>query len=222
MRTDVRYRVEVTGAEIRLLVLAHTAVGCTGIDLASGAFVRAVHPATDEPLRTLDVVSAEIGEPLDPPEFAQPEAVQLASPPRKVGNLGIRRAERYLQAVQHPPQSPLLGFSGPAVPYWTRAGDRPSLSVLTAEVGPQVRWAASGFECRFSWQGQLHQLPLGDDALEATLRRLERPRCSGRELARLLGYRPRRLLVVLTPPIDGYCFKQVAALLPGGRHAGKT
>ncbi len=40
MRTDVRYRVAVAGAELRMLVLAAGPSGCVGVDLDSGAFVR--------------------------------------------------------------------------------------------------------------------------------------------------------------------------------------
>lgn len=223
MRTDLRYRVAVAGAEIRMLVLATVPDGSIGVDLASGAFVRAVHAApADEVLSPLDVVGACLGAPLNPPDCARPEAVQLTAPPQRVGRLASRRAEHYLHALEHPPQGPLLGFSGLAAPYWTLEGDHPSLTVLNVEVGPQVRWTATGFECRFSWQGALHQYPLGDERLVRTLRRMETPRCGGRDLVRVVGFKPRRVLLVLAPPVDGYCVKQVAALLPGGRSAHRA
>ena len=216
MRTDVRYRVAVAGAELRMLVLATQPDGWVGVDLDSGAFVRAIFPPGEsEPLEPFDVTTAPIGAPLDPPDTVRPEAVALADPPRRIGSLRPRRAERYLQALRHPPQGPLLGFPGVSVPYWTLVGDRPSLALVEPTEGPLVLAAAAGFECRFGWQGAVHQLPLADHRLASDLARQRRVRSSPRELTRVLGFRPARLLVVVGSPADGHCTKQVAALLPG-------
>lgn len=216
MRTEVRYRVAVAGAELRMLVLAPQPDGCVGIDLDSGAFVRAIHPAPEEePLEAFDVTTAPIGDPLDPPDSVRPEAVALASAPRRIGTLRPRRAERYLQALRHPPHGPLLGFTGVSVPYWTLSGDRPSLALVEQTEGPLILVGAGGYECRFGWQGTVHQFPLGDRRLAEELYRLRRRRSSPRELTRILGYRPGRLLLVVAGPTDGHCTKQVAALLPG-------
>lgn len=216
MRTDVRYRVAVVGAELAMAVLAEEPDGCVAVDLESGAFVRAIHPPLphDSSPAPLDVVTAEIASPLDPPDAARPEAVPLAGAPTRTGRLTRRRAERYLQALQHPPRGPLLGFSGAAIPYWTLSGDRPSVTLVEPAMGPQIRWGPAGYECRFAWQGAVHELPLGDRRLAASLWRQGVDRCAGRELTRHLGFRTHRLLVVLTPPADGYCYKQVSALLP--------
>jgi hypothetical protein len=203
------------GAELRMLVLAAQPDGCVGVDLESGAFVRAVYPAGDEPLEAFDVTTAPIGAPVDPPDTVRPEAVILADRPERTGRLTPRRAERYLQALRHPPQGPLLGFQGVSVPYWTLVGDRPSLALVEPSDGPLILATVEGYECRFGWQGTVHQFPLGDRALATELVRLRRRRSSPRELTRLLGYRPGRLLVVVSGPSGGHCTKQVAALLPG-------
>lgn len=198
-----------------MLVLAPQPDGCVGIDLDSGAFVRALFPAGGEPLEPFDVTSAPIGKPLDPPDIVRPEAVALAEMPERVGSLSPRRAERYLQALRHPPHTPLLGFQGVSVPYWTLTGDRPSLALVEPSEGPLVLAGAGGYEVRFGWQGTVHQFPLGDRRLAHQLYKLRRRRSSPRELTRVMGYRPGRLLVVVAGPTDGYCTKQVAALLPG-------
>jgi len=216
MRTEVRYRVAIAGAELRMLVLATQPDGCVGIDLDSGAFVRAIYPTDGgEPLEAFDVTSAPIGARLDPPDTVRPEAVALASAPERIGTLTVRRAERYLQVLRHPAHGPLLGFAGVTVPYWTIEGDRPSLAIVEATDGPLVLAGPGGYECRFGWNGAVHQLPLGDRRLSEELFRLRRRRSSPRELTRILGYRPGRLLVVVAGPTDGHCTKQVAALLPG-------
>ncbi len=215
MRTEVRYRVAIAGAELRMLVLAIQPDGCVGVDLDSGAFVRAIFPTGGgEALEAFDVTTAPIGAPLDPPDSVRPEAVALAGPPERVGTLSPRRAERYLQALRHPAHGPLLGFAGVTVPYWTVVGDRPSLALVEPSEGPMVMAGPGGYECRFGWQGTVHQLPLGDRGLATTLVRLRRRRSSPRELTRILGFRPGRLLIVVAGPTDGHCTKQVAALLP--------
>ena len=215
MRTEVRFRVAVAGAELRMLVLAPQPDGCVGIDLESGAFVRAIYPPHEgEPLEPFDVTTAPLGPPLDPPDTVRPEAVPLARAPERIGSIRPRRAERYLQALRHPPHGPLLGFAGVTVPYWTLSGDRPSLALVDPSEGPLILAGPSGYECRFGWQGMVHQLPLGDRRLGAELHRLRRRRSSPRELTRILGFRPGRLLLVVAGPKDGHCTKQVAALLP--------
>jgi hypothetical protein len=221
MRTDLRYRAAVAGAELQLLVLASEPDGCVGVDLESGAFVRALYPgAGDLPLFPFDVASVAIGDPLDPPDAARPEAVLLESPPRRVGRLRPRRAERYLHALRHPPHRPLLGFQGVSVPYWTLSGDQPSLALVEPTDGPHVVADAFGYSCRFGWDGAVHQLPLADEALSARLAELRRRRCSPRELTRVLGYVPGRLLLMVAAPLKGHCSKQVAALLPAARRTG--
>ncbi|MGI8807730.1 MAG: hypothetical protein ACR2KK_07810 [Acidimicrobiales bacterium] len=222
MRTEVRYRVtvpfrvDVAGAELQMLVLAAQPDGCVGIDLDSGAFVRAIYPVdSGEPLEAFDIATAPIGPRLDPPDIVRPEAVALAAAPERIGNLTLRRAERYLQALRHPAQNPLLGFAAVSVPYWTLTGDRPSLALVEPTDGPLILAGPGGYECRFSWQGAVHQLPLGDHRLAAELIGLRRRRSSPRELTRILGYRPGRLLVVVAGPTIGTCTKEVAALLPG-------
>ncbi len=199
-----------------MLVLASEPDGCVGVDVDSGAFVRAIFPGPPaEALEPFDLTTAPLGEPLDPPDTVRPEAVTLAAPPERIGALTPRRAERYLQALRHPPQGPLLGFAGVSVPYWTLVGDRPSLALVEPSDGPLILATPTGYDCRFGWQGHVHQIPLGDHRLAAELADLRRRRCSPRELNRILGYRPGRLLVVVAGPSRGHCTKQVAALLPG-------
>lgn len=216
MRTEVSCRVGIAGAELRVLVLAADTRGCVGVDLDSGAFVRASYSVTPgEPFSPFDVVSGRIALSSQPPDASRPETVELEETPTPCGRLSERRADRYLDPLLHPRRGPLLGFPGRAVPYWTLAGDRPSVTIVDIATGPQLRRDARGYECRFTWQAGRHQYALGDRHLAGQLEDVGWPRFSGRDLQRLLGYRVRRLLVVLTPPHEGYCYKMVAALLPG-------
>ena len=218
MRTEVAYRVAVAGAELRMLVLAGDIEGCVGVDLESGAFVRAsyLRPSrAAEHLSAFDIVTGEIAPTVHPPDVSRPETVALTAAPRRTGQLSVRRAERYLAALRHPKRLPLLGFPGAAVPYWTLAGDRPSVSLVELGAGPSARLRDEGYECRFTFQGARQHLPLTDSSVVAHLDEVGWPRYSGRDLQRLLGYPARRLVVALSPPHRGHCYKVVAAVLPG-------
>jgi hypothetical protein len=206
------YRVVVPGAELRMLVLAAEFRGCVGVDLDSGAFVWASHPLGTGRPAPFDVVAAEIAGAPEPPDPARPEAIELAQPPRRLGRLPVRRAERLLGPLHHPPRLPLLGVGANAVPYWTLTGEGPSLALVDLRGNPRLRWGPDGLECHFVWQGAAHELPVVNRDLVAYFE--ARVLASRWDLERVLGYRPRRLLVMLTAPRDGYCHKAVGAILP--------
>ena len=206
-------RTAVAGARLELMVLAAEPRGCIGVDLESGALVRASHPPADAPLAPFDLAEGEIAPGESPLDLSRPESVQLSAPPERRGTIPPRRAERWLRALRHPDRLPLLGFGGATVPYWTLAGDRPSVALVDLALAPSVGWSPPGFRCRFRWRGAAYELPLAD-------RRLPPPpghrshRYSSRQLYAVLGYHPQRLLVALSPPRAGICYKLVAALLP--------
>jgi hypothetical protein len=132
-----------------------------------------------------------------------------------VDQMQVRRAERLLAPLYHPPSLPLLGLPGNAVQYWTLTGESPSLALIELRSDAKVREGQFGPECHFSWQGADHELLLTDRRALAALTTYDRPTRS--EVQELLGHRPRRLLIMLTEPMDGYCHKSVAALLPSAR-----
>ena len=201
-------RSDVPGAKLDLLVLASDGPQCSGIDLASGALVRAWSPVPIETeLRPYDVVAAVLDDTIDLlPDPTQPEAVPLSEPPEPVGRLSGRRVERYLRDLVHPPNQPLLALHGSGVPFWQRTADYPSIAVVEPEGPAVIRLRDGAMWCLFRWRGVPTELP-----------------CLDRRLARVLGAagrtrvdsgRGERLLVALAPPIEGHCHKVVAALLP--------
>jgi len=213
MATVLRQRVAEAGAQLELLVLASEPNGSIGVDLASGAFVRARHPiANGRILRPFSVASGELalGDMFD---AAQPELAELTGPPRPKARLNPRKAERWLRPLLHPPRPPLLGLTGNAIPYWTLEGDRPSVSLVEPdEVG--LARAPGGYVCRFMWEHTFHELFLRDRRLLAAVESSRVQTCGERQIRNLLGHAPDRLLVALTAPIQGYCYKAVMGVLP--------
>jgi hypothetical protein len=67
---------------------------------------------------------------------------------------------------------------------------------------------------RFGWPRSDNWLPMEDRRAIAALERAHRDRLSGKDLDSALGFRPHFLVVVLSRPRDGHCYKTVAALLP--------
>lgn len=197
MAVTTARRTSLVGADVQLLVLAAGRQWCAAIDLSSGGLVSAEW-ATSAPavLPRFTIVSARPAPDSEGPEGARddpmrPEAVALAGPPQPAGRMSRRRSERWLRPLLHPAGEPLLGFAGPAVPYWTLTGDRASVAV----VAPPDRPVVAGGECRFRWRNAPHVLPVLPTALAD---------CPSR---------PRRLLVALSPPRAGHCYKVVAGLL---------
>jgi len=199
LAVTVSRRSAAPGTELEFLVLACMAHGCVGIDLRSGALVRAAYPSVDpseppaeQPMRQFTVASATIVGGDGAPDPIHPEAVDLAATPRVTGHMPARRAERWLRPLLHPRRQPLLGITGPAIPFWDLDGAHPSVAIVEPDRGPVVHTGVGSAKCRFAWRGLWHELPLTGPVVPGA----------------------RRMLVALTSPSDGYCYKVVAGLLP--------
>jgi hypothetical protein len=198
---------------MRLLILASSAKGGAAVDLSSGALVRThwVDPLP-RPFLPYEVVEAER---IADDELAFAADSVVAAGPVAVGQLRGRRAERLLKPLVHPPSQPLLGAAGPTVTYWTLRADQPSIALVAPAAGPVVeRDRTLRLRCRFRWRRLDHDLPLDDPRLEERLSHPTATRLAGGTLSRALGWKPERLLVVLTPPRKGLCHKVVAGMLP--------
>jgi len=177
------------------------------VDLDSGALVRALSPKRLDPeLRPYDVVTATLDDAVDLlPDPSEPEAVPLVAPPVRVGRITGRHAERYLRPLVHPPGQPLLGIHGPAIPFWQRTADQPSIAIVEPEGPAVVRRHDGWLSCAFGWRAMAVDLPCIDRRVAKALT------ASGR--MRVATTKGDRLLVAWTPPIDGHCHKVVEALL---------
>ena len=191
MAVTIARRTSLAGAEVQLLVLAGGRRWCAAIHLETGALVSARWDEPTAGLAPLALAQAQVADDQGDADPVRPEEVTLDTAPTEVGRASRRRAERWLRPVLHPSSEHLLGFAGPAVPYWTLTGDRPSLAVVAPAEPPVV----GGGQCRFRWRNMVHALPLLPRALDAC------------------PTHPRRLVVTLSAPRAGHCYKVVAALL---------
>jgi len=209
------------GAQLHLLVLAATKDDTTSVDLASGAVVRLRVPWPDghEPdLAAFDVVEATLADDPELDDLAQPEAATSSGLPRQVGTLRGRKVRKMLERLSAPADGRLLGFPGPAAPYWEFRGARPSVALVQATRGPQlIRRRVDGTTwVRFGWNRDDVWLPVEDRHAARALDAARRDRLSGKDLSNALGFRPQYLLAVLSRPREGHCYKVCSAILPRG------
>jgi hypothetical protein len=200
--------VDAPGTTLELLVLATDRRYCAGIDLASGALVRAWSPVAFTPtVHLYDTVRVTLDGSTDGlPDPAEPEALCLTGAPEPTGRLRGRRVERLLRPLLHPQGQPLLGIHAPAVRFWERRSDHPSIAVVEPEGGLLLLREGEYLACRFGWRGTLVEMPCLDRRRAALMDRAGR--------TQMAGGKGERLVVALHPPIDGHCHKVVEAVLP--------
>jgi hypothetical protein len=195
------------GVTLNLLVVAADGRQCAGVDMDSGALVRAWSPEPGGRVNPYDVVEVTLDEDVDAvPDPAEPEAVMLVGPPRPVSRMKGRRCERLLRPLLHPKGQPLLGLAAPVIQFWERRPDHPSIALVEPE-GPISLWRDGPYlACRFGWLGHERELPCLDRSLAAEMDRSRR--------STMVAGKGHRIVVSLTPPIDGRCHKVVEAVLP--------
>lgn len=206
-----------TGAR-RFLVLACRPDDTVAVDLGTGAVTRLRVPWSEgrEPdLAPFEVVDATLSDDPERDDLAQPEAVSVAFEPRRVGTLSGRRARRIMRQVVAPVERHLLGFPGTSAPYWEFRGMHPSVAIVVPSRGPLLfRRRDQSVWIRFGWPRSDNWLAVEDRRAVAALWTARRDRLSGKDLAGALGYRPYFLVVALSRPVAGHCYKTVVAILP--------
>jgi hypothetical protein len=209
------------GSTLHLLVLSSTREDTTVVDLATRTVMRVRvpwPPEHDPDIGTFDVVEVTLADDPERDDLAQPEATTVADLPRHVGTLRGRRLRKLLERLVASPDGPLLGFPGPSAPYWEFRGFRPSVALIEQTRKPQlIRRQADGTTwVRFGWDREDVWLPVEDRNAARALDAARRERLSGKSLASALGFEPQYLLVTVSPPRDGHCYKVCAAVLPRG------
>lgn len=196
------------GTTLRLLIVATGERHCAGIDLVSGALVRAWSQfAVDPRLRPYDIVEVTVANNSDVlPDPTEPDTIVIAGPPRLSGHMAGRPVRRLICPLLHPENAPLLGFHGPTVPFWERRPDHPSVALAEPHTPLVVTAETGGLWCHFSWGGRPQVLACQDPRLAAFFGR------TGRKLAEM---RPGTdVVVALEPPVEGHCHKVVEAVVP--------
>jgi hypothetical protein len=203
----------------RCLVLACGVEDTTAVDLRSGALVRLRidwDSEAEPALAPFDVVEVTLAHDPQRDDLAQPEAVTVEGLPTTVGTMRGRRVRRVMRHLVAPGEPHLLGFPGQSAPYWEFGGTRPSVALVVPRRGPLLfrRSADASVWVRFADARNDNWLPVDDRRALAALWAARRDRLSGKTLAAALGFRPHYLLVAVSRPRQGHCYKTVVAFLP--------
>jgi len=202
----------------RFLVLACGPEDTAAVELGTGALTRLrIDWGDRQPnLPPFSVIDVPLSGQVDTEDLAQPEAVTAAAVPELAGELRRRPLRRLLRHLVAPAEPHLLGFPGVSQPYWEFRGMRPSLALVVPTRGPLVflRRSDGSTWVRFGWPRSDNWLPVEDRRVVAALWAARRDRLSGKDLAGALGFRPHYLLVALSAPRGGHCYKTVVAFLP--------
>jgi hypothetical protein len=203
----------------RYMVLSSGPDDVAAVDMRSGALSRlrvAGFARQTSELKAFDLVEARLSTDPERDDLAHPEAVSITGFPEVVGSAPRHQARRRLRALVAPNERHLLGFAGSAAPYWQFRGMRPSLALVAPALGPLLfrRQADDTTWARFGWSRSDNWLPVEDDRAISCLWGAGRDKLTGKDLAAAMGFRPRYLLVALTPPRAGHCYKTIVALLP--------
>ncbi len=191
MAAAIVRRTSLASGDVPVLVVAAGPRWCAAIDLNSGALRLARWPEPGPVLAPYTLARVEVAHDQGGADPTRPEDVVLTAAPAPTGRVGRRRAERWLRPLLHPEGQDLLGSAGPDVAYWTVTADRPSVAVVSPSSPPVLL----GDRCHFRWGSAVQVLPALDGA------------------RRWCPAHPRRVLVALSGPRDGRCYKVVAALL---------
>jgi hypothetical protein len=207
------------GSTLHLLVLSSTVEDTTVVDLATRTILRVRVPwpeGHDSDIERFDVVEVTLPDDPERDDLAQPEATTVADLPRHVGTLRGRHLSKILRHLIASPDGPLLGFPGPSAPYWEFRGFRPSVALIEPTRRPQIirRPADDSTWVRFGWDRDDVWLPLEDRHATHVLDATHQERLSGKSLATALGYEPQYLLVTVSAPRNGHCYKVCSAVLP--------
>ena len=109
------------GSTMLAIVLGSSNSITTVMDVASRSIVRWRVPwptGVDLDLRLFDLVRVELSFSTERDDLAQPEALNLADLPVRLGTYRHKRLREWLEALKTPTEGHLFGFRGPSSPYW--------------------------------------------------------------------------------------------------------
>ncbi len=203
---------------LEIIVLANYANEIFGIDQETRSFVRfEVEPQdythiTFNPFALWKIrLSSEPG-PSDP---SRPELIGVTDI-TPLGQIHKKRAIAQLGKECSSPESiPLLGFNGPSISYGQLRGRSPSVTIIELKKRQAIRKNSYGeITISFPWGQVIASVPIGNEAEWQIFEKADRPLNSDKEIASVLGFRPKYVVLGLAKPKTGYCRKMAVGLLP--------
>lgn len=212
-------RSERPGEQLHCLVLARAADEWVGVDIATGAFVRApgFFDVEDPGRRRSIVVGFTIGPPEGPIDPSRPELVVPLDQPEVIGSISPRAARRFLRKLATPESkgATILGTRGPSIAFVDLDANASSLQLLALgpkrlELGLNDRDEP---DCSIPWGGTTQRTRLVDPVASAAAAASGAKGLRGSQITAAIGFRPNFVLVGLGRVSGGHAPKLVFALL---------
>lgn len=203
---------------MEIVVLANYGSEIVGLDQQTRAFVRFEVDSdqfahlTFNPFALWKIRLSGDPIPSDPsrPEFI--EATEIIP----IGQLHKKRTIAPLaKECSSPTSIPILGFNGPSISYGQITGRSPSVTLIELTKRQAIRKNSYGeITISFPWGQVIASLPIGNEAERQLFEHADRPLNSSKEVAYVLGFKPKYVVAGLARPRAGYCRKMAMGLLP--------
>lgn len=203
---------------LEIAVLANFGNEIFGIDQESKAFVRfdinssKFDHLTFNPFALWRVHLSGERATADP---SRPELIEITDV-EPIGQVHKKRSISVLgKECSSPTSIPILGFNGPSISYGQITGKTPSVTVIELEKRQAIRKNSYGeITISFPWGQIIASLPIGNEYERQVFEEANRPLNSDKEIASVIGFRPKYVVVALARPRAGYCRKMAVGLLP--------
>lgn len=205
-------------ASLDIAVLANYDNEIFAIDLKSRALLRFEVRETEfdhltfNPFAHWRIALAEDSAPTD---LSRPELVEV-SEIIPVGQLHKRKQiDQLCSASSGPQYLPLLGFNGPSISYGLTTGRSPSISILKLTKRQAIRKNSYGeITISFPWGPVITSVPIGNEIEKELFAKANHSLNTDKDIERVIGFRPKYVVIGLAKPTAGYCKKIAVGLLP--------
>lgn len=203
---------------MEIVVLANYGSEIFGVDQQTRAFVRfdvdsdLFAHLTFNPFALWKIRLGSDPAPADPsrPEFIETTEIIPIGQVHKKRTIALLAKE-----CSSPTSIPILGFNGPSISYGQITGTSPSVTLIELAKRQAIRKNSYGeITISFPWGQVIASLPIGNEAERQLFERADRPLNSSKEVASVLGFKPKYIVVGLARPRAGYCRKMAMGLLP--------
>lgn len=207
-----------TDNPMEIILLASYGSEIFGIDRDTRSFVRfEIDSAkfSDQTYNPFAVWRVKLSSRPAPSDPSRPELIEVTEA-TAVSQIHKKRSIiRLARECASPTSIPILGFNGPSISYSLITGRSPSVTIIELTKRQAIRKNSYGeITISFPWGQVIASLPIGNELERAAFEKADRVLNSDREIASVIGFRPKYIVAGLARPRAGYCRKMAMGLLP--------
>jgi|GEM_PF-6013682 hypothetical protein len=196
-----------------IVLLANKDKELFAIDLRSKALIRISIPECSFYIKPMTLATALNLEPLKEINDFFPDAYEAKDVIFYNYKLPNGKAKKLIAQYLAPQNNPLFGLRGQSIKFNTMSGNYPTIAIVEPNKGPFIL-STSPIYLRFSLGVTTEVLMLANEYLTNLFNSQKIKQWNLKVLSLKLGFKPKRLLVILDRPFEGYCTKIVVGFLP--------